>query len=376
MTIRKSFGTASKGTSFFEITPEELTKQDSCAILCYIMENTVDSISAPEELLGAEIDGFRLESLLGCGSYGVVYQARHLVMDRLFAFKILFAEFSDNRESVNEFFRESKTAAKLEHPNVVQAYQAGRTPEGLCYFVMEYVDGSSIEELRINSPEQLSLKFLLEISIQLADALDYAWRSRGIIHRDIKPGNLLVCRSDGKLKLADLGLAGVGANAGSGEILATPLYMPPEVATGQKSTHAVSDIYSFGVMFYELAAGKPPFTGSVEALQQAHIETIPQPLFEANPDLDPELAAYIDSMLAKSPEERPQSWAEIKERLTAFKERLFFSQQIPVGAAEFLSPDTKVTNWEKEAGNNHSRLIIAAVILAVVIGAIVVMILL
>ncbi len=360
----------------FEITPSELKKTNSCAILCYIMENTVDSISAPEELLGAEIDGFRLESLLGCGSYGVVYQARHLVMDRLFAFKILFAEFSDNRESVNEFFRESKTAAKLEHPNVVQAYQAGRTPEGLCYFVMEYVDGSSIEELRINSPEQLSLKFLLEISIQLADALDYAWRSRGIIHRDIKPGNLLVCRSDGKLKLADLGLAGVGANAGSGEILATPLYMPPEVATGQKSTHAVSDIYSFGVIFYELAAGKPPFTGSVEALQQAHIETIPQPLFEANPDLDPELAAYIDSMLAKSPEERPQSWAEIKERLTAFKERLFFSQQIPVGAAEFLSPDTKVTNWEKEAGNNHSRLIIAAVILAVVIGAIAVMILL
>ena len=346
-----------------------MTNPDSCAILCYIMEHTVDNISAPEELLGAEIDGFRLESLLGSGSYGVVYRARHLVMDRLFAFKILFAEFSENQGSVNEFFRESKTAAKLEHPNVVQAYQAGRTPEGLCYFVMEYVDGSTVEELRINSPELLSLEFLLEISIQLADALDHAWTTRKIIHRDIKPGNLLVCRSDNKLKLADLGLAGVGSSAGADEIVATPLYMAPEVAAGRKSTHAVSDIYSFGVMFYELAAGAPPFTGSIEELQKAHIEQMPQPLFEANPDLDPELAAYIDSMLAKEPAERPQSWAEIKERLSAIKKRLFFPRQPAGDAAALFAPDVKEESWEVDAAENRDPWIIITVLILIAAAA-------
>lgn len=338
------------------------------------MENPVDNSLTPESLLGAEIDGFRLESLLGSGSYGVVYLARHLMMDRLFAFKILFAEFSENQESVNEFFRESKTAAKLEHPNVVQAFQAGRTPEGLCYFVMEYVDGSSIEELRINSPELLSLKFILEISIQLADALDYAWTTRGIIHRDIKPGNLLVCRADRKLKLADLGLAGVGSNVSAGEIVATPLYMAPEVAAGHKSTHAVSDIYSFGVMFYELAAGKPPFTGSVESLLLAHIEQTPEPLLEANPDLDPELAAYIDSMLAKSPAERPQSWGEIRERLNDIRERLFFRNSAPAEMGAFLQSEAEEENWEKEHAQEHNPwiFIIAALFIAAAAAAAVV----
>ena len=291
-----------------------------------VMENEEYTVSAPEELLGAEIDGYRLESLLGCGSYGVVYLARHLMMDRLFAFKILQAEFSEDNDSIRVFFRESKTAAKLEHPNVVQAVQAGKTPEGLCYFVMEYVDGSSIEDIRVNTPEMLSLEFMLELSIQLADALDYAWNAGKIIHRDIKPDNLLICHADKKLKLADLGLAGVNAG-NTDEIVATPLYMAPEIAAGLGSTQMTSDIYSFGVMFYELSSGVPPFTGSIEELQRAHLEDIPEPLLVANPDLDPELARYIDSMLAKNPAERPQSWSEIKERLTAIKERLYSSQR-------------------------------------------------
>ena len=303
------------------------------------MENFADNFPTPEELLGAEIDGYRLEALLGNGSYGVVYLARHLMMDRLFAFKILQSEFSEDRETINEFFRESKTAAKLEHPNVVQAIKAGRTPEGICYFVMEYVEGSSVEEIRTNEPELLSLELLLDLSIQLADALHYAWTSRKIIHRDIKPGNLLVRRSDKKLKLADLGLAGVGSGAAPGEIVATPLYMAPEVAAGRGSSQVTSDIYSFGITFFELSSGVPPFAGTIEELQIAHLEKIPPSLLEANPDLDPELAAYIDSMLAKDPGARPQSWAEVRSRLSAIKERLYTPVSTPPVIVEESSFD-------------------------------------
>lgn len=311
------------------------------------MENDSYIASAPEELIGVEIDGYRLESLLGCGSYGVVYLARHLMMDRLFAFKILQAEFSSDFEAVKVFFRESKTAAKLEHPNVVQAVQAGKTPEGLCYFVMEYVDGSSIEDIRVNTPEILSLEFMLGLSIQLADALEYAWAAGKIIHRDIKPENLLVSRLDGTLKLADLGLAGVASGSAPDEIVATPLYMAPEIAAGLGSTQMTSDIYSFGVMFYELSSGVPPFTGSIEELQKAHLEELPPPLLSANPDLDSELAKYIDSMLAKDPLERPQSWTEVKERLTAIRERLYNSGRYALPPIEKMERDSELQR-EKE----------------------------
>ena len=286
------------------------------------MEKEISNIIGPEDLLGYEIDGCRLDSILGCGSYGVVYLARHLMMDRLFALKILQEEFSSDKEAVESFFRECRTAAKLEHPNVVQAIKAGRNADGICYFVMEYVDGSSIEDIRLHTPERLSLEFLLDISIQLADALDYAWTTRQIMHRDIKPGNLLVSRTGGELKLADLGLAGSGMSP-DGDIVATPLYMAPEVAMGLRSREPASDVYSFGIMFYELVSGAPPFTGSVEKLQKAHVEEMPLPLINANPDLDPELASFIDTMLAKDPAARPGSWKEIKERFMLLKQRLF-----------------------------------------------------
>ena len=302
------------------------------------METSEYIKNTPESLLGTEIDGYLLESILGYGTYGVVYLARHVMMDRYFAFKILQAEFSEDTESVNSFFQECKVAAKLEHPHVVQAFKAGRTPEGLCYFVMEYVNGQSIEKIRVNTPEQLSLEFLLNISCQLADALDYAWESCRIIHRDIKPDNLLITAA-GQLKLADLGLAGAGSRNAPGEIIATPLYMPPETAMGYGTSDMTGDIYSFGIMFYELSAGIPPFTGSIEALQKAHIEQTPPPLLAANPDMDPELARYIDSLLAKDPAMRPQSWKEVKQFLTAAKERLFAPERYILPAVEEADPE-------------------------------------
>ena len=337
------------------------------------MEEKNYNENAPESLIGAEIDGYRLESVLGHGSFGVVYLARHLIMERLFAFKILQSEFSSNEESVTEFFREGRTAAKLDHPNVVQAIKAGRTDDDLCYFVMEYVEGSTIEELRINSPELLTIEFLLDVSIQLADALDYAWKTRQIIHRDIKPENLLIRAADRKLKLADLGLAGVGSSSNSGEIVATPMYMAPEVAAGLGSQDVTGDIYSFGIMFYELLAGAPPFNGTVEELQRAHIEELPPPLLEENPDLDPNLANYIDSLLAKSPADRPQSWAEVREKLILFREEVRSAgkhSSCPIDA------QTHSTEINTERRRKTAAVLIAAVLALVGVIAIIVFIIL
>ena len=337
------------------------------------MDNFDYTENTPESLLGVEIDGYRLESVLGYGSYGVVYLARHIMMDRLFAFKVLQAEFSADQAAVAGFFRECKTAAKLEHVNVVQAFKAGRTASGLCYFVMEYVDGSSIEDIRINTPELLSLDFLLDVSIQLSEALDYAWNSRRIIHRDIKPGNLLIKHSDNKLKLADLGLAGVGSSGSPDEIIATPLYMPPEVASGAGSCDVTGDIYSFGVMFYELSAGVPPFTGSIQDLQRAHIEDPPPPLLRVNPDLDPELARYIDSMLAKNPAERPQSWAEIGSYLAAVKERLFSCRGQVLGLIDEPAPDPGAILKEERSRRETANWYIVIVFTIVIIISLIVL---
>ena len=332
------------------------------------MENERQTPEITEMLAGTEIDGFLLESVLGSGSYGVVYRARHLLMDKLYAVKVLMSEFASDEERVKEFFRESKIAARLEHPNIVQAIKAGRTETGLCYFVMEFVDGMTVEDIRTKAPERLSLPFLLSISIQLADALDYAWNSCRIIHRDIKPGNLLIREADNRLKLADLGLAGVGSVNQSGEIFATPLYMAPEVAAGLGSRDVTGDIYSFGVMFYELSAGIPPFSGTVEELQRAHVEDLPPPLLSANPDLDPELAGFIDSLLAKSPADRPQSWALVKERLTAIRARLCANTG-KRGAQGRLEPEKHPA--EKERGRKLEVLCIAVVVVLVLVLAVV-----
>ena len=335
------------------------------------MENERQFSEIPEfaeKLTGTEIDGFLLEAVLGSGSYGVVYRARHLLMDKLYALKVLMPEFAADEARVKEFFRESKIAARLEHPNIVQAVKAGRTDTGLCYFVMEYVDGMTIEDIRIKAPERLSLPFLLNISIQLADALDYAWNSCRIIHRDIKPGNLLIRAADNQLKLADLGLAGVGSVNQSGDIFATPLYMAPEVAAGLGSRDVTGDIYSFAVMFYELSAGIPPFSGTVEELQRAHVQDLPPPLLSANPDLDPELAAFIDSLLAKSPSDRPQSWALVKERLTAIRSRLC-SRSGRKGIQP--RPEPEKIPEETEHGRKLDALyIVIVVVMALVLGII------
>ena len=290
--------------------------------------------------VGEQFGDYRIISELGRGNNGVVYLAEQQPLDREVALKVLLPERSMEREYVDLLINEARSAARICHPNIVQALDAGNL--GGCYFLaMEYVRGRTLEDIRINSPELMSLEFLVDISIQLADALDCAWREFKMTHGDIKPENMLICERDRTLKLADLGLAHVSGriNSEDGSIMATPMYVAPEVVSLDRAEVDVrSDIYSFGVMFYEMIAGKPPFDGDTETLIRCHLEVPAPPLAVANPDVPPELAELTARMLAKKPEDRPQSWLEIKSFLEAFRDS---RRPVRTAVADAPTPEKK-----------------------------------
>ena len=265
----------------------------------------------PLDLTNRVIADMELLRVIGRGSSGVVYLARQRRLDREVALKILLPEVAADPAFIRSFFREARLAAKLNHRNIVRALDVG-TEEGLCYFAMEYVPGRTLEEIRLKSSEILTLPFLFNLAVQLANALDYAWSNFKLIHGDIKPENLLIRTRDNMLKLADLGLARIRGDS-EREIIATPLYAAPEVIRGEEESSPASDIYSFGVMLYELVAGAAPFNPDeeVEKLLERHLEETPAPLIEANPDVSRELSDFVGRMLEKDPRKRPGSWREI-----------------------------------------------------------------
>ena len=272
---------------------------------------------------GETVAGFHIIRELGRGNNGVVYLARQIALDRQVALKILLPELAaEDPTYIRNFLHEARLAARLDHPNIVQALDAGETPAGLYFFAMEFVDGKSLEDIRQQQPELISLRFLLEVSLQLADAMDYAWRSHKMTHGDIKPGNLLIRSSDGAVKLADLGLARVSGAAGNDEIMATPMYAAPEVIMGQNDKIGpCTDIYSFGVMFYELAAGTAPFHGNTEEMLRQHLEDEPTPLILSNPDIDPDISKFVARMLRKDPADRVSDWQEVRNFLESVRNK-------------------------------------------------------
>ena len=265
----------------------------------------------PADLHERVIADMELLRVIGRGSSGIVYLARQRRLDREVALKILLPEVAADPVFIRSFFREARLAAKLNHRNIVRALDVG-TEDGLCYFAMEYVPGRTLEEIRVKASEILTLPFLYNLAVQLANALDYAWTNFKLIHGDIKPENLMIRDRDRMLKLADLGLARIRGDTES-EIIATPLYAAPEVIRGGSESSPASDIYSFGVMLYELIAGTAPFDADeeVEVLLKRHLEEIPAPLIEANPDVSRALSDFVGRMLEKDPRKRPGSWREI-----------------------------------------------------------------
>jgi len=277
-------------------------------------------VKMPEERLspGAVLGDFLLVRKLGAGGMGVVFLAHQLSLDRPAAIKVLNAEFSQEAESVQAFVREARSAAKINHPNIVQAYAVGEE-DGIFYFAMEFLDGKTMKE-ELQEKGKIDSKKAAEIIMQVAEALDCAWREQKLIHHDIKPDNIMQCAND-RVKLADLGLSGTfgdDADDDSDEVVGTPQYISPEQLTGVV-TDTRSDIYSLGATFYHLVTGEFPYKGeNTEEIAKQHVYGTLTPPKNIVPQLPQELNDIIVKMMKKKPEERFQNCAELAKKLKDF----------------------------------------------------------
>ncbi|MFW6108221.1 MAG: protein kinase domain-containing protein [bacterium] len=259
------------------------------------------------------LGNFEILQKLGVGGMGVVYKARQLSMDRLVALKVLPRRLARDRSFIERFLREARSAARLNHPHIVQGIDVGEA-EGLYYFAMELVQGESLEA-RLRRQGRIPQREALQIARHVALALDHA-NAQHLIHRDIKPANILLTR-EGGAKLADLGLAKRTSDAAvtqAGGLVGTPLYMSPEQARGRDDIDARTDIYSLGATLYHAVVGSPPFTGATAAaiITQHLFEKPPSPRAAA-PELTDGFCAVLMKMMAKQRLQRYQSAAELLE---------------------------------------------------------------
>jgi serine/threonine protein kinase/Tol biopolymer transport system component len=275
------------------------------------------NITTLTSLVGQELDTYRIEKLLGAGGMGEVYLARDLKLGRMVALKVLPLHFVVDAERLGRFQREARALSSLNHPNLVTIYEVGEA-KGLHFIAMELVEGQTLTSLR----DKLSVKELLSIVVQVAEALGAAHQA-GIIHRDIKPDNVMV-RPDGYAKVLDFGLvklkevepvAEAANHTKLGVAMGTLAYMSPEQAAGEPVDHR-TDIWSLGVLLYELATGRKPFTGETrQATINAILSTQPNSVVNTNPELPPELDRILNKALDKDRELRYQTASDFRADL-------------------------------------------------------------
>jgi eukaryotic-like serine/threonine-protein kinase len=274
----------------------------------------------PHKTLGP----YALGRKLGEGGMGSVYEASHTLLRRRTAIKTLPAARAGSR-AIARFEREVQVTARLSHPNIVPVYDFGRSSDGTFYYAMEYLDGVDLQRL-VDDSGPLPASRVAHVLCQAAEALAEA-HAAGVIHRDIKPGNLILCdhaRRPDLLKVVDFGLVreldGDDAAAADPDLLAgTPLYMAPEAITAPADVDGRSDLYALGAVGYFLLTGRPPFTGRtvVEVLSQHLHATVVPPSERTHAPIPTDLENVILSCLAKSPADRPASASAVVDALRA-----------------------------------------------------------
>ncbi|UCH23920.1 MAG: serine/threonine protein kinase, partial [Deltaproteobacteria bacterium] len=276
---------------------------------------------------------------IGKGSMGVVYRAHDPQIDRIIALKVLRHDRMISEDFVQRFLKEAKAIGRLSHPAIVTVYDVGED-KGTVYLAMEFLEGTSLD--RIIHEKKLSLEEIVDMGVQAAEALDYA-HQHGVVHRDIKPANIILTPT-GQVKITDFGIARIEDPSATrqtqaGEILGTPSYMSPEQVMS-RSVDGRSDLYSLGVILYELATGERPFEGNnMAATFRAITQDTPVEPAKIDPTVSQALSALVMKSLNKPPDSRFQTGSSMAESLKAcFKE------------GEFRPPETPATKKSKYRG--------------------------
>jgi eukaryotic-like serine/threonine-protein kinase len=291
-------------------------------------------------------DRYQLLEQLGTGGMAFVYRARDVVLDRDVAIKVLRKDYSDNEEFQNQFRLEARSAANLSHPNIVTVHDFGFA-DGLLYIVMEHIPGKDLKQL-IRERGRFSVQDGIPLMVQACAGIGYAHRA-GLVHCDVKPHNMLVSK-DMRLKVTDFGIARALASFTPSErtdvVWGSPLYFAPEQAAGEPPTPA-SDVYSLGIVMYELLSGTPPFTaGTADELARLHISARPVPIREYIPDIPSALEEILMKVLSKEPAARYRTADQLGRVLKKFG-TLPDPQPEPVSPSVItLNPDVaeRITN--------------------------------
>jgi serine/threonine-protein kinase len=313
-------------------------------------------------------DRYELEELVGAGGMSSVYRARDLLLERNVALKVLHPHYGDDEEYVERFRREARAVAQLSHPHIVTVIDRGED-DGQQYIVFEYVDGENLKQL-VERSGPLPLRRVIDLGIAIADALAFA-HERGLIHRDVKPQNVLLT-PDGDAKVTDFGIArSLDVKHGvtqTGTVLGTSNYLSPEQASGRVTSPA-TDVYSLGVVLYELLTAEVPFPGdNFVAVAMKHINEPPPDLLERRPDAPLRLVAAIECALEKDPARRFQTMDDFARELRLCRQEL----DEPDSARTIVTGVPVVRSSEpRRARGRRSRVPLYALLVLVALAAIV-----
>ena len=303
------------------------------------------------------IPGYDILAPLPKGGMSAVFKARQISLDRVVVIKILPPSMAADVVDIEKFLAEAKIMAQLKHPNIVQVYDFGKSPNGIYYFVMEFISGYSVADW-IRRKSRLTLNDTLLCAHCVADALNYAWKNHGIVHCDIKPDNVII-DGDGTVKVADLGLARSvrsvmdKAKFQMGLVVGTPHYISPEQSQGRLELDCRTDIYSLGAMLYHCLTGKMPFEGLplLEIMDCQITDQIPD-LMDLQPHASMTVACLIEKMMAKDIAHRQKDWPEVIRDMIRVHTNLLPEGPLPPAGGSTMKRCPAREQYLKEPGTS------------------------